>query len=129
MQEGRGNNKGAIVRPDLRLAIYLRDRFQCQYCGRDLHGAKAWDLTLDHLVCQRGLRSGNGLNDPANLVTACRACNCSRQDRKWTAFATGGAKERIQKVRRLAIGRYRTLAKDLLADGLKVGKVKPKHYC
>jgi 5-methylcytosine-specific restriction endonuclease McrA len=33
-----------------RLAIYLRDRFACQYCGQDLHDATPRQVTLDHLV-------------------------------------------------------------------------------
>lgn len=32
-----------------RLAIYLRDAFVCQYCGRDLAAAKPAEMGLDHL--------------------------------------------------------------------------------
>jgi hypothetical protein len=37
--------KGVIIRKDLRLAIYLRDRFTCLYCLRDLHDAHPTDIT------------------------------------------------------------------------------------
>lgn len=60
----RGSNNGCRIRKDLRLAIYLRDHFQCVYCGRDLHGADPQDITLDHLTCQ----TNGGNNDPSNLA-------------------------------------------------------------
>lgn len=71
----RNNYRGVVLRKDLRLAIYLRDRFCCVYCCEDLHGAHPTDITLDHVHAQ----ADGGSNNPANLVTACRACNCSRQ--------------------------------------------------
>ncbi len=48
-----------------RFNVFLRDRFQCQYCGaRD-------DLTFDHLVP----RSRGGATTWENIVTACAPCN------------------------------------------------------
>jgi len=48
-----------------RFNVFLRDRFQCQYCGdRD-------DLTFDHLVP----RSKGGLTTWENVLTACSPCN------------------------------------------------------
>lgn len=38
---------GKWIRPDKRLAIYLRDRFECSYCGTDLANAKRASVTLD----------------------------------------------------------------------------------
>jgi hypothetical protein len=79
-----------------RLAIYIRDGFACQYCGRDLRRAERSDVTLDHLVphCKGG-------SDVAeNLVTACRRCNSSRGCKPWRKFAPGGAIERILRTRR-----------------------------
>ena len=75
-----------------RLAIYLRDSFHCAYCGRDLHGAAAREVTLDHLTC----RCEGGTHHESNLVTSCRSCNSSRQDKPWRSYATGGAVERIE---------------------------------
>lgn len=103
--------KGVQIRPDLRLALYLRDRFTCLYCLRDLHGAAPSDITLDHLVPD----SRGGSNDPRNLICACRACNCSRQDKPLARFAGPEACAHIARNRARKIDSYRTLAKAILA--------------
>ena len=90
-----GRGSGWIARP-LRLALYLRDGFACQYCGRDLHAAPPREVTLDHLVPQcRG-----GTHEPSNLVTACLACNSRRQHQPWFRYAPEGAVLRIRRARR-----------------------------
>ena len=48
-----------------RFNVFLRDRFQCQYCG------SGEDLTFDHLVP----RSRGGRTTWDNVVTACAPCN------------------------------------------------------
>lgn len=56
-------------RPRVKLTrreIFLRDDHTCQYCG-----ARAGDLTIDHIVP----RSRGGLHTWENLVSACRVCN------------------------------------------------------
>ena len=83
---------GRWIRVERRLAIYLRDSFMCQYCGRDLHMAAPFDVTLDHLVP----RSEGGSNKNENLITACRRCNSQRGSKPWTEYATGGAIDRIR---------------------------------
>ena len=99
---------GQWIRREKRLAIYIRDGFRCQYCGRDLRRAAPADVTLDHLTpASRG-----GSNDATNLITTCRHCNCARQDRPWRRYATGGAVERIQRMRRRALNM--ALAKDIV---------------
>ena len=72
--EGRGRLMTKQPRAQKR---YLRDAFECTYCGRDLHDALPFSVTLDHVVP----RIEGGGNDCNNLVTACRSCNCGRQDR------------------------------------------------
>ena len=48
-----------------RFNVFLRDRFQCQYCGaRD-------DLTFDHVIP----RSKGGRTTWENVVAACAPCN------------------------------------------------------
>jgi 5-methylcytosine-specific restriction endonuclease McrA len=56
-------------RPQMRLTrreIFLRDRYTCQYCGR-----QARDLTLDHVFP----RHRGGRHTWENLVAACKTCN------------------------------------------------------
>lgn len=81
------------IRKERRLAIYLRDHFVCQYCGRDLHAATPRDVTLDHLVPQ----CEGGRHESSNLITACLACNSRRQHKPWRRYATGGAVRRISR--------------------------------
>ncbi len=103
---------GTWIRTEKRLAIYLRDRFHCMYCGRDLHDARPADITLDHLEC----RMNGGHNHETNLVTSCRCCNCSRADKAWTAFASVPVVRRIERQRRLNLASYLVLARDLIAQ-------------
>jgi 5-methylcytosine-specific restriction endonuclease McrA len=48
-----------------RFNVFLRDRFQCQYCG------SPHDLTFDHVIP----RSRGGLTTWENVITACSPCN------------------------------------------------------
>lgn len=54
-----------------RFNVFLRDRFQCQYCGLPD------DLTFDHLIP----RSQGGLTRWDNVVTACAPCNLRKGGR------------------------------------------------
>ena len=60
--------KRKTIKRALRLAVYERDDFTCQYCG--LHGDEG-ELQIDHIIpVSRG-----GTNDINNLVTSCATCN------------------------------------------------------
>lgn len=114
-RNGQHQASGQWIRTDKRLAIYLRDRFTCLYCLRDLHDADPTDITLDHVKCQ----SDGGTNHESNLVTACRSCNCSRQDKPLSRFA---GKETIAHIRRncrRSLKPTRKLAKAILAGELE----------
>jgi hypothetical protein len=74
MQAARYNYRRWISY-ERRHAIYLRDGYTCQYCGADLLDINPFYRTLDHVVARRE----GGASEPANLVTACRSCNCSKQ--------------------------------------------------
>ncbi len=102
---------GQWIRADKRLAIYLRDRFTCLYCCRDLHDADPRDVTLDHVKP----KSSGGNNLETNLVTACRECNCSRQDKPLTRFAGPETRAHIRRNTRRSLKPYRRLAKALIA--------------
>jgi 5-methylcytosine-specific restriction endonuclease McrA len=108
-RQGQAQASGCWIRKDARLAIYIRDGFACAYCGRSLKDAAPADITLDHLLP----RSAGGSNDATNLVTACRSCNSSRQDKPWVDYATGGARDRIEQLRHSPLNR--ALAKALIA--------------
>lgn len=56
-------------RPQVRMTrkeVFQRDRYTCQYCGRQTR-----DLTLDHVIP----RHRGGLHAWENLVSACKVCN------------------------------------------------------
>lgn len=106
--------------------VAVRDHFQCLYCGADLSDAAPFDVTLDHLEPRllddagkprvKRCADGRPINDPSNLVTACRACNCSRGTRPWREFAPGGSQSRIERQTRLPLN-YE-LARALITDQL-----------
>lgn len=102
-------NGSKWIRPERRLALYIRDEFTCCYCGRNLKNAAPEEVTLDHLVP----RHFDGGNENENLITACRSCNSSRQDRPWIDYATGGARDRIAQRRNEPVNV--ALAKALIA--------------
>ncbi len=54
-----------------RFNVFLRDRFQCQYCGCPN------DLTFDHLIP----RSRGGQTTWANVITACAGCNLAKSNK------------------------------------------------
>jgi 5-methylcytosine-specific restriction endonuclease McrA len=54
--------------PFSRANIYLRDRYQCQYCAQRF---SASELTFDHVVPA----SKGGRKDWQNIVTCCIQCN------------------------------------------------------
>ena len=54
-----------------RFNVFLRDHFNCQYCGQES------ELTFDHLIP----RSRGGLTRWDNVVTACASCNLSKGGR------------------------------------------------
>ena len=60
-----------------RFNVFLRDRFECQYCGHPD------DLTFDHLVP----RSRGGLTTWENVVTACSPCNLRKGHKSCKAAA------------------------------------------
>lgn len=102
------------ITKEKRLAIYIRDNFTCCYCGSSLKSADPNLVTLDHLVPRNvKVSHGGGGNEATNLVTACKSCNSSRQDKEWTSFAPGGAYDRIMTLRYQSLNM--PLAKALIA--------------
>lgn len=58
--------------------LFARDRYKCQYCGRQSFELKPREaLTRDHLIpLSRG-----GTNEWTNVVTACSSCNTRKSNR------------------------------------------------
>ena len=54
-----------------RFNVFLRDRFECQYCGNP------HDLTFDHVIP----RSKGGRTTWENVITACSICNLTKAAR------------------------------------------------
>lgn len=63
------------IRTTKREAIYRRDKYTCQLCGKEINDRA--NLTLDHVKS----RKRGGSNEVSNLVTACVKCNCSKADK------------------------------------------------
>jgi 5-methylcytosine-specific restriction endonuclease McrA len=55
-----------------RRAVFARDRWTCQYCGRE-----RGNLTVDHVIP----RSKGGSSNWENIVTCCAPCNRRKGDR------------------------------------------------
>jgi hypothetical protein len=98
----RANNPhqpvGRWIRPQKRLAIYLRDKMRCCVCLACLWEAPKRDITLDHVRP----RVKGGSNDERNLFTACRDCNTRRGAKPLASFAPAA-------VNRIAYTRKRPL--------------------
>jgi 5-methylcytosine-specific restriction endonuclease McrA len=82
----------------LRLAILLRDRGRCVYCGAVVQMV---DLEVDHVIA----RKYGGRDTPDNLVAACTTCNQDKAHmhlgtylvhRKATGQPTRGIRARVQ---------------------------------
>lgn len=57
-----------------RFNVFLRDNWQCQYCGEHY---RTQELTFDHIIP----RSRGGRTSWMNIVAACQACNIMKGDR------------------------------------------------
>jgi len=122
MAKNPSNNGGKWIRPDKRLAIYLRDGFCCVYCGRDLVNHPG-ELTLDHVSpCNHNEKPDNRAR---NLVTCCKRCNSSKQDLKVSDFIRvligwgvdcSEVIPRIRRNTRRSLKKYRKEAKQILAN-------------
>ena len=74
-RRGRGS-----IPKKMRLEIYERDGYTCQFCDKKFVST---DLTIDHLI---PLAHG-GVDEVTNYVTCCRSCNTRKSDMPLTEFA------------------------------------------
>jgi len=103
---------GRWIRVEKRLAIYLRVSFLCLYCQRDLHAADPRDIALDHIIP----KVDGGSNRENNLITACRSCNCRRQDAPVERFAGPETVAHIRRNLARDLKPFVTMAKALIGD-------------
>jgi len=103
---------GRWIRPEKRLAIYLRDGFRCLLCDRDLHGADPREITLDHAIP----RCTGGGNGESNVYTCCLSCNSSRADKPLARFVGAPGMKRVRRHLARSLARYRALAVALMSD-------------
>jgi hypothetical protein len=88
-------NKGGECSKVERMAHRLRVEFKCPYCGCDLRKAKS--THIDHVKAQ----VWGGTKSPKNQVACCGSCNCSKQHKLLSEFATErGDQEIVKRVRR-----------------------------
>jgi len=110
MAKPRKWNGSKWIRPEKRLAIYLRDEFRCVYCGRDLHKADATEVNLDHVRPH----SKGGSNDATNLVTSCKCCNSSRGNKSLAQFADEPTRRAVRRQTRRSLRKPLALAKEII---------------
>jgi len=103
---------GRWIRPEKRLAIYLRDGFRCLLCDRDLHGAAPRDVTLDHVIC----RTDGGSNEASNLYTCCLSCNSARSSRPLGKYVGAPGMKRIRRHLARDLKRFVVMAKALVSE-------------
>lgn len=114
-------NGSKWIRPQKRLAIYLRDGMACAYCGTTVEDGTL--LTLDHIKP----RSKGGNNHEHNLITCCQKCNSSRGNRTRAEFISAVAQyinhgitsamieKHIRNCRARKLGKYVVEAKEIKA--------------
>ena len=87
------------IRLSTRMAIYIRDGFDCVWCRLvfpiDPFG---FGLTLDHIIPGAG-------HAPSNLITACPGCNYSRQHTPAAEFGDSNARARVRRAVAVPIDR------------------------
>lgn len=106
------------IRQDKRLAIYLRDKCLCVYCGADIMHPDI-TATLDHVTPD----VQGGSNHESNLVTCCKPCNDSKNGRDVEVFVIdrlgrrklNAVLTRILRQTQLDLTPYRVKAKQMLA--------------
>lgn len=108
MKQSKYQPLGRWIRVDKRLAIYLRDRWTCGLCGKNLEGLPRRQITLDHIIP----KSRQGGNDPTNIYTCCIECNASRQDKPLPA----DKEQHIKKITSRPLEPYLWKARKMLED-------------
>ncbi|MDE2233355.1 MAG: HNH endonuclease [Patescibacteria group bacterium] len=94
-----------------RRSILLRDRYCCQYCGKEF---PSHELTFDHLIP----RSRGGKTEWNNILSACMACNARKANNDANLSGRRGIVSGDGRLRPLKMPRRPTSA-ELLRAGLE----------
>lgn len=122
------------IRPRTRWALYMRDDFECLYCGITLQELLADTdggfLVVDHVVPQA--KGGN--NAPSNLMTSCYACNLAKGLKSIAAFcreynySESKVRHRLYKRRRKSVDHYRVAVDILFGNSKNTPFVQPAEF-
>ena len=121
-----GNRWGSRwIRPEKRLAIYVRDAWTCAYCGQQVTRDS---VTLDHVHPRRNHGSMNHGAD--NLVVACRPCNQSKGNHPLSDFLCSlkAFRLRLQIAKRIKARTSRPLDVEHAKALIKQHKAAPRDY-
>lgn len=114
------NNKGMDwIRLPKRMAIYLRDGFDCVWCRLVFPLREdGYGLTLDHVYI-------DGCNEHYNLVTCCLRCNSSRKRLPLDAWLRKVAERTGRTEEELAHAAFLTLGRPLnMAEGRRLAQLR-----
>lgn len=73
--------------PSTRAAVWDKTNGTCWYCGKQMHPFKH-EFSIDHFIPS----SKGGKDELSNLVPACKACNCGKNNRTIEEFRKTQAK-------------------------------------
>lgn len=106
---------GTWIKKHKRLAIYELDGMKCLICDCDLSDVNEEERTLDH-VEPKASHDLPKPNDAANLLTACRECNCARQHRSLEEFVGVAKATKLRKHARERASKVREVARQIRAN-------------
>lgn len=102
------------IRPEKRLAIYLRDGAACAYCGATVEGGAM--LSLDHLTPW----IEGGSHHESNLITCCGTCNSRRGDMPLAAWLVKSCAERADSVAAFIASHITLSLKPFMGEALTI---------
>jgi 5-methylcytosine-specific restriction endonuclease McrA len=82
-----------MISKNKRLAIYIRDKFECVYCCANLRSVGSEMRTVDHIKTV----SSGGKDEHWNLITSCFKCNNKRGNLNIFKFADADTLKRIRR--------------------------------
>lgn len=113
MGTNRPSKRARDSRKVQRLAIFMRDRFRCQYCRVNLNDLPYDQRTLDHVIPQ----SLGGSSLAENLVACCGSCNSLRGNHLLSVWACDETLQRVYEQLAIDIVPFLIRAKNKINPG------------